>query len=104
MTEEVQIPKLTNKADILTANSRFQKSGLEEPHDGLQAPTSAQKWWCAVLLGFIFAILASGISFQTTNSLSLMVGFRTYNEQGPTLAGLLIHTGIFILLMRLILW
>lgn len=70
----------------------------------LQAPTSAQKWWAALLVGMLFAIVSSCWSYGITNWFSKRcVGFSTSRPGGPTLVGLLIHTIIFIILIRIIL-
>ena len=63
-------------------------------------PTGGHKWWAAVLLGLIFALVSSPVGYQLTAK----TGIKTIVGQGPTLAGLLIHTAIFILIIRLILW
>jgi len=54
-----------------------------------QAPTSAQKWWASALLGMVFAIISSSLVYNATGKHALV--------------SLLIHTVIFILLVRLIL-
>lgn len=71
----------------------------------IQAPTSAQKWWTALLLGMLFGIISSSFLYGITNYCSKKtIGFKTYDScGGATLIGLLIHTVIFILIIRLIL-
>jgi hypothetical protein len=63
-------------------------------------PTGGQKWWAAVILGFIFALISSPTAYNITSS----VGIKTTEGKGPTLSGLLVHTIIFIIVMRIILW
>ena len=78
-------------------------------------PTSGQKWWAAVLLGFVFALVSSPAAYSitsaiTTSTLGLSLIDNTTNIQGvqrfylPNFIGLLIHTLIFIVIVRIILW
>lgn len=67
--------------------------------------TSGQKWWAAVILGFIFFIISSPAAYNITSQITLStVGTPLMYGTGPTLAGLLFHTLIFVLVVRLILW
>lgn len=68
-------------------------------------PTSGEKWWASILLGFLFAIISCSASYLgTTKILSSLGGVKTINGTGPTLIGLIIHTIIFIIIVRIILW
>ena len=68
-------------------------------------PTSGQKWWAAVILGFIFALLSSPVAYQiTSNLISPIDGLKLIYGPGPTLLGLTLHTILFILAVRIILW
>jgi hypothetical protein len=74
------------------------------PETTVQAPTSAQKWWTSVLLGMLFAIVSSSFCYGITNwATNKCGGISTSKSGGPTLVGLLIHTVIFILLVRIVL-
>lgn len=67
--------------------------------------TSGQKWWAAVILGFIFFLISSPVAYNITSQITLStVGTPLMYGTGPTLAGLLFHTLIFVLVVRLILW
>ena len=67
--------------------------------------TSGQKWWAAVILGFIFFLISSPVAYNITSQITLStVGTPLMYGTGPTLAGLLFHTLIFVLIVRLILW
>ncbi len=66
--------------------------------------TSQQKWIIAVLAGVLFALISSNMMYGFTNKLfsGINVG-PLYKTGGPTTTGLVIHTIVFILLIRLIL-
>jgi hypothetical protein len=66
--------------------------------------TSGQKWWAAIILGFIFAFISSIFFYAITNGISTSLGGLPTMHGGPTLIGLILHTVIFILVVRLILW
>lgn len=67
--------------------------------------TSGQKWWAAVVLGFVFFIISSPVAYHITSQVTLnTIGSPLMYGTGPTLAGLLVHTIIFVLIVRLILW
>ncbi len=72
-------------------------------------PTSGQKWWTAVLLGFIFALISSRAFYSITTSVTSNFGIYTNDVidnriVGHTPIGLIIHTIIFILIIRILLW
>jgi hypothetical protein len=113
-------------AELLMLNSHLTKvddeaiEGHNEDNDGnvatkwladntvtttnAQVPTGAQKWWCSLLLGMLFAIVSSCWLYGITNWMSKKcTGTVIYKSGGPSLAGLLLHTVIFTLLVRLIL-
>lgn len=67
--------------------------------------TSGQKWWAAVILGFIFFLISSSVAYNITSQITVnTIGTVLIYGAGPTLTGLLFHTFIFILVVRLILW
>ena len=105
------------KLDIL-----IQKSLISQVHNGgtgwkeLNHPTSeinprsltttsGQKWWVAVIVGFIFFILASPSLFKLTNKLLKTIYLpNSYSNGSTTLFGLFLHMLIFIIIIRFILW
>ncbi len=95
------------KIDKLVQDSRLAPSG-----DGnssslpyCSAPSSGQKWWLAILLGIVFALIVNPVSCFVTNYIATGLGSIPLLEGcGLTLAGLLVHTVIFVLCIRLILW
>jgi hypothetical protein len=66
--------------------------------------TSGQKWWAAIILGFVFAFVSSIFFYSITNGIATSLGGLPTMCGGPTLIGLILHTVIFILVVRLILW
>jgi hypothetical protein len=93
--------------DSLLNDSRITPSGNGDPTSppSTTPPTSGQKWWAAVLLGIVFAILSSPVAYNITSGATQSVGGnRLSYGSGPTTAGLIIHTLIFILVVRVILW
>ena len=100
------ITALTGPETILN-DSRMSPAGNGNASAKLYTtqPTSGQKWWAAVLLGFIFAIISSPAAYMITSKATTSLGGAALTEgSGPTFAGLLIHTIIFIIIVRIILW
>lgn len=92
--------------ELLFFNSRFtQMSDGSGKEQEAVKPTSGQKWWASVLLGFVFAIISSPSLYGLTNmSSNALGGPKTNQKSGATLFGLILHTIIFILIVRIILW
>jgi hypothetical protein len=93
--------------ESLLNDSRISSSGNGNESDKpfCTQPTGGQKWWAATLIGFVFAIISSPIAYEVSSYVTQnTVGFKTMYGEGPVLSGLLIHTVIFILIIRLILW
>lgn len=66
--------------------------------------TSGQKWWMAVIVGFIFFIIASPSFFKLTQKLTNFFLPIIYCQGQITLFGLFVHTLIFIIIIRIILY
>jgi hypothetical protein len=65
--------------------------------------SSQQKWIISIFAGLLFAIISSNVVYGFTNK--LFGGFNLgplYVKGGPTVTGLIIHTIVFILLVRLV--
>ena len=93
--------------DKLLNDSRITPTGNGNPDTPptCTKPTSGQKWWAAVLLGFVFGIISSPAAYYVTSSVSEYLGGGTLMVgPGPNFVGLLTHSIIFILVIRLILW
>jgi len=65
--------------------------------------TNERKWQISVLSGLIFLLISSPVLYSLTNSLFQVFGITLANENGcPTIAGLVIHTFVFVLVTRLL--
>jgi hypothetical protein len=65
--------------------------------------TDEQKWRISVLSGLIFLLLSSPLLYQFTSSIAECVGVKLANAVGcPSVAGLLVHTVVFILIVKLL--
>lgn len=92
--------------DALVNDSRFTHAGNGSPDICKQnPPTSGNKWWASFLAGFVFAIISSPAFYYGTSAISTTLGGPpTTDGPGPTFVGLLLHTIIFTLIIRWILW
>jgi hypothetical protein len=69
------------------------------------SPTSGQKWWAAIFLGFIFALVSSPAAYCASSTITTSLGgMKLVNGQGANLGGLMVHTFVFIIIIRIILW
>jgi hypothetical protein len=93
--------------DLLLNDSRITPTGNGSlvGKDIITSPTSGQKWWAAIILGIVFALISSPVAYsitsQVTESLS---GVSSMHGKGPNLMGLIIHTIIFVIIVRIVLW
>ena len=97
---------LTTQETLLN-DSRITPTGNGNPSSKpyCTQPTSAHKWWAAVLLGFIFALVSSPAAYYASSKITTSLGgITTMQGPGPNFVGLLIHTLIFIIIVRIILW
>lgn len=94
--------------DMLLNDSRIAPAGngSKNKTNYPTQPTGGQKWWAAVLLGFIFAIVSSPAAYELTSRITHINSAEagTSHDIGITLKKLIIQTLIFIVIMRLILW
>lgn len=71
--------------------------------DKFSGVTSLDKWIIAVLIGLLFLALANPFTFRLTNMIFGRLGFPTITNKGTyTLFGVILHTIIFIIIVRLI--
>lgn len=67
-------------------------------------PPSGEKWWFALVLGCVFAVLASAPAFRLTSvPLEAVGAMPTLVGPGPTAPGLIIHALLFTLIVRVLL-
>jgi hypothetical protein len=66
--------------------------------------SSSDKWTASFMLGILFLLVSSPFAYSLTNSIAKGAGFVMADSQGcPNLAGMILHTILFILLLRLML-
>jgi len=64
--------------------------------------TEQKKWLVSFYSGLLFAIIASPCLFKLVNLLTSSIGLSISDKKGcPNIYGLIIHTIVFILLVRL---
>lgn len=65
--------------------------------------SSKDKWICALIGGLLFLLISSPFLFEATNSLTEPMGLMLADRAGcPTLNGLLVHSAVFIGVVRLL--
>jgi hypothetical protein len=69
-----------------------------------EAPTNSEKWWAAILVGILFALFSSNLMYGITDSFLSGMNLNTFtgNCGGPTIFGLILHTIIFTLIIRIL--
>ena len=65
---------------------------------------NAQKWFASILLGFVYFIVSSALMFKITNKIITSLGGMELMDGNSNFAGLVLHTFIFILIVRLIIF
>ena len=67
-----------------------------------EPPTNQTKWLISLYSGILFLIIASPIAFKIVNYITSMVNLPVLDYEGkPNLFGYLLHTLVFILIVRL---
>lgn len=65
-------------------------------------PTNSKKWLISLFSGVLFFIIASPMLFQIVNYLTSKLGVSILDYQGkPNMIGYVLHTIVFILIVRL---
>lgn len=66
--------------------------------------SSSDKWTASIMLGLLFLLVSSPFMYGLTNKITSAVGFQISDAQGcPNLAGMILHTLVFIIVLRLML-
>jgi hypothetical protein len=69
--------------------------------------TNGQKWVSALIAALLFALISSTIVYQLTNQLLVSIfgpAASTLGPNGPTMFGLILHSIVFLLVVRLLLF
>jgi len=63
--------------------------------------TSSDKWTVSIISGLLFLLIASPYAYGLSENISSRIGLVLSDKSGcPNLAGLLVHAGVFTLLLR----
>ncbi len=65
--------------------------------------TSKDKWIVSMIGGLLFLLISSPFLYEAVDALTSTFGLKIAGDQGcPNLAGLILHTSVFILVVRLL--
>lgn len=64
--------------------------------------TNKDKWIVSIISGILFLIIASPFLFSVVNDMVGIFGIKTANNGCPTIGGLILHSIVFILIVRAI--
>ena len=69
----------------------------------IEKPDNSKKWSISIYSGLLFFIIASPLLFKLVNKLTISsINVSILDENGnPNMIGLLIHTLVFILIVRI---
>ena len=71
-------------------------SSCEKPY------TNRDKWIVSLISGLLFMLIASPFLFATMNQLTETFGLNIASKDGcPNMAGLILHTVVFVIIVRL---
>lgn len=101
ITDTLNIIEPLQESPIINEITRFDNNIIPYLHNY----TNEEKWWIAIFLGFIFAIVSSPAAYYITSKVTTSLGGVSLNNGlEPNFVGLLIHTLIFIIIIRIIMW
>ena len=65
--------------------------------------TSYDKWFVSLISGLLFLLIASPFMYKLTDSLFSLIGLNLADSNGcPTMLGLVVHSIVFVLIVRLL--
>ena len=64
--------------------------------------TNKDKWIISIIAGLIFLVISSPFMYKLTNDLAASFGQVTAFGGSPTMFGLVLHTVVFLLVVRLL--
>jgi hypothetical protein len=64
--------------------------------------SESDKWIVSLMSAILFVVISSPFMYRLTNSLTEAMGFVTSNNGCPKIEGLVLHTVVFALLVRLL--
>ena len=66
-----------------------------------KGPSSTEKWMISIMSGLLFFLIASPYLYSIVNELVGLAGVSTAKNGCPNLAGLILHSIVFVLIVRL---
>ena len=86
----------------LITESIIPECGGEASDDGISSET---KWFVSILFGILFFVLSSPLAYAITDKAITSFGGISYlTSMDINISGLLVHSIIFMLVIRVILW
>lgn len=68
----------------------------------MQKPfTNRDKWIVSIVVGLLFLIIASPFLFNFVNSITEAIGFQIADDGKPNIFGLLLHSAVFVVIIRI---
>ena len=90
------------KKFVIKDETKYEELKAEAESD-CSCVSSDQKWLIAILLGIIFLIVSIPIIYRFSNTIFSKINLNTTDRNGiPTPFGLLLHTIIFIIIVRIL--
>ena len=65
--------------------------------------SAGTKWLVSAIAALLFLIISAPLTYKLTDKVTNLMGFNTTDGGGASIYGLLIHTVVFFLVLRLIL-
>ena len=62
--------------------------------------TETQKWVISLYTALLFLLIASPLMFKITNSVTNLIGWETSENGCPNVGGLVLHSAVFLVLVR----
>jgi hypothetical protein len=79
------------------------RGGGDGTKECMKPYTSKDKWIVSLIGGLLFLLIASPFLYEAVDSLTSSFGLKIADRDGcPNLAGVILHTGIFIVVVRLL--
>jgi hypothetical protein len=66
--------------------------------------SEGKKWLIGLLVGVLFFLVSSPFMYKITGSITDKIGLKTSDNGCPNYQGVLLHTIVFIILLRLLMF
>lgn len=82
---------------------RLMMEGKTTAHSCLKPYTSKDKWIVAMIGGLLFLLIGSPFLYEAVDSLTSSFGMKIANENGcPNLGGMILHSAVYMSVVRLL--